>query len=62
MNEEFIINMLILNQVNYQTYGEQQFYDSFELWMNKLQQHKNFSTLEDACNYYILLGEKEQVA
>lgn len=62
MGEQFIIDNLIINQTNYQTYGDKQFYNSFEFWMNRLQHHLNFSTLEEACNYYILLGEKEQVA
>ena len=59
MNEQYIIDQLIINQVNYQTYGDKQFYDSFEFWMIKLQQHMNFSTLEEACEYYIALGEKQ---
>lgn len=59
MNEQFIIDMLILNHVNYQKYGDKRFEQDFETWMIKLQQHMNFNTLEEACKYYIALGEKQ---
>jgi len=60
MNEEFIINLLVLNHVNYQKFGDKKFKQSFEFWMNKLQQLKNFSTQEEACNYYIAWGEEDE--
>lgn len=56
MNEEQIINMLVLNQVSYQKFGDKKFYDSFEIYMRKLQHKKGFSSIEEACDYYLAQG------
>lgn len=58
MNEDFIINMLILNAFNYYKFGDEQYKRSYTNWMYKLQQLKNFNTIEEACNYFIAKGEE----
>ncbi|RUL56486.1 hypothetical protein EK386_02310 [Lysinibacillus antri] len=60
MNEEFILNMLTLHGINYNKYGNEQDKQAFTNWMNKLQHHKNFSNLEEACNYFIAWGERDE--
>lgn len=60
MNEDFIINMLVLNAFNYHKFGDEQYKEAYTNWMYKLQQHKNFSTLEEACNYYLAKGEEDE--
>ncbi|QCR33154.1 hypothetical protein [Lysinibacillus sp. SGAir0095] len=57
--EEFIINQLTLNAFNYHKFGGEQFKQSFEKLMYKLQQLKKFCTIEEACNYFIAKGEKD---
>ncbi|HWL13256.1 MAG TPA: hypothetical protein VNQ57_09700 [Ureibacillus sp.] len=60
MNEEHIINQLTLNAFSYHKFGDLKFKQSFTNWMDKLQQLKNFSTQEEACNYYIAWGEEDE--
>lgn len=60
MKEQFIIDMLIINAFNYHKFGDEQYKQAFTNWMDKLQQHKNFSTQEEACNYFIAWGERDE--
>ena len=59
-NEEFIINQLTLLAFSYQKFCDEQIKQSFTNWMDKLQQLKNFSTQEEACNYFIAWGERDE--
>lgn len=51
--------MLILNQGNYQRFGDKQYYDAFGLWMDKLKNIKGFDSIEEACDYFIAQGEMQ---
>lgn len=60
MNEQFIIDKLILHGINYHKFGSLQDEIAFTQWMDKLQHHKNFNTQEEACNYFIAWGERNE--
>lgn len=57
MNEEEIIKQLTLNAFNYHKFADKQFYDSFSIFMYKLQHIKEFNSIEEACDYYLAQGE-----
>lgn len=58
MNEQSIIDKLILHGINYGRFGDKRDKQLFANWMYKLQHYKNFSTLDEACNYFIAKGEE----
>lgn len=57
LNEDQIINMLVLNQVSYQKFGDKKYYDAFEIYMRKLQNKKGFNSIQEACDYYLAQGD-----
>lgn len=58
MCEQYIIDQLILNGMNFHNYGCEQYKQSFKYWMYKLQEYKGFETLSEACEYFLKPGEK----
>ena len=58
--EEFIINQLTLLAFSYHKFGNERDKEIFTNWMDKLQHLKNFSTQEEACNYYIAWGDEDE--
>lgn len=59
MNEQYIIDQLIINHVNYQKYGGKRFEQEFGFWMNELKDIKGFDSIEEACDYYLAQGEMQ---
>lgn len=53
MNEQFIIDMLIINYVNYHKFGDEQ---GFRGWMQRLQELKGFATMDETCAYFVVMG------
>ncbi|MEK4425898.1 hypothetical protein [Solibacillus sp. FSL K6-1523] len=57
MTEQFALNMLVLNGVNYHKYGNEQFKTDFHFWMQQLHKIKGFATIEETCNYFDHYGD-----
>ena len=56
MNEQYVLDQLVLNGVNYHKYGLKQFEDGFTFYMHQLQRVMGFETIEQACNYFRQYG------
>ena len=52
MNEQYVLDQLVINGVNYHKYGHEHFKTDFHRWMHQLQKVKGFTTIEQACNYF----------
>ncbi|MBD8037115.1 hypothetical protein H9635_10190 [Solibacillus sp. A46] len=57
MNEQFVLDMLVLNGVSYHKYGHEHFKTDFHRWMHQLQKVKGFKTIEEACHYFDRWGD-----
>ncbi|MCP1144909.1 hypothetical protein [Lysinibacillus endophyticus] len=56
MNEVYILDMLVLNGLNYHKYKSQHFEEAFGFWMEQLQRVKGFRTMDEACEYFLDWG------
>lgn len=60
MREEFIVNMLVLNAFTFDKQQDNQSKENFKMWICKLQELKGLATIEEACHYFISLGEQSE--
>lgn len=57
MDEFFIIDMCVINAVNYHKFGSAMFGKQYEFWIKRLQQLKGFRTIEETTDYLIEVVE-----
>lgn len=64
MNEQYVLDMLVINGVNYHKFGDDRFEKDFTYWMHQLQKVKGFKTIEETCSYFDRWGDSlgEQAA
>lgn len=57
MDEIFIVDMCVINAVNYHKFGSAMFEKQYEFWIKRLQQLKGFRTIEETTDYLIEVVE-----
>lgn len=57
MNEQYVLDMLVINGRNYHKFGDERFEKEFGNWMRELQRVKGFKTIEETCEYFDRWGD-----
>lgn len=58
MTEQYVLDQLVLNGVNYHKYGLKQFEEGFTFYMHQLQRVMGYETIEQACEHFGQYGER----
>lgn len=57
MDEIFIVDMCVINAVNYHKFKQNEYEKQYEFWIKRLQQLKGFRTIEETTDYLIEVVE-----